>query len=55
MRQVGHLGEDYEEWVHQPIIGKESPRFFHSSFFEVPKTLATLHFSYHSFILMYQN
>jgi hypothetical protein len=38
LRQVGHLGEDYEEWVHQPIMRKESPRFFHSSFLEVPKT-----------------
>lgn len=33
--QVGHLGEAYEEWVHQPIMGKEGPRFFHSSFLEL--------------------
>ncbi|KAL1538388.1 cytochrome P450 [Salvia divinorum] len=26
--QVGHLGEDYQEWIHQPIVCKESPRFF---------------------------
>lgn len=33
--QVGHLGEDYEEWVHQPIATKEGPRFFQSDFWEV--------------------
>ncbi|XP_021888506.1 LOW QUALITY PROTEIN: dihydroceramide fatty acyl 2-hydroxylase FAH1-like [Carica papaya] len=32
--QVGHLGEDYEEWVHQPIVSKEGPRFFESDFWE---------------------
>ncbi|CAN7115499.1 unnamed protein product [Brassica rapa subsp. narinosa] len=32
--QVGHLGEAYEEWVHQPIVTKEGPRFFHSDFWE---------------------
>ncbi|CAN6814022.1 unnamed protein product [Brassica oleracea] len=32
--QVGHLGESYEEWVHQPIVTKEGPRFFHSDFWE---------------------
>ncbi|CAD5320373.1 unnamed protein product [Arabidopsis thaliana] len=32
--QVGHLGEDYEEWVHQPIATKEGPRFFQSDFWE---------------------
>lgn len=26
--QVGHLGEEYQEWVHQPIVSKEGPRFF---------------------------
>ncbi|KAJ3670041.1 hypothetical protein LUZ60_010365 [Juncus effusus] len=26
--QVGHLGERYQEWVHQPIVSKEGPRFF---------------------------
>ncbi|PON50316.1 Fatty acid hydroxylase [Parasponia andersonii] len=26
--QVGHLGEAYDEWVHQPIVSKEGPRFF---------------------------
>ncbi|KAI3466889.1 hypothetical protein Pfo_023552 [Paulownia fortunei] len=25
---VGHLGEAYEEWVHQPIVSKETPQFF---------------------------
>ncbi|CAH8343457.1 unnamed protein product [Eruca vesicaria subsp. sativa] len=32
--QVGHLGDDYEEWVHQPIVSKEGPRFFKSDFWE---------------------
>ncbi|KAI8568530.1 hypothetical protein RHMOL_Rhmol02G0208000 [Rhododendron molle] len=32
--QVGHLGEDYQEWVHQPIASKEGPRFFESNFWE---------------------
>ncbi|ESQ52083.1 hypothetical protein EUTSA_v10017638mg, partial [Eutrema salsugineum] len=31
---VGHLGEAYEEWVHQPIVTKEGPRFFQSDFWE---------------------
>lgn len=33
--QVGHLGETYQEWVHQPIATKEGPRFFESDFWEV--------------------
>ncbi|GLT53707.1 hypothetical protein SLA2020_269600 [Shorea laevis] len=32
--QVGHLGLDYQEWVHQPIVSKETPRFFESDFWE---------------------
>ncbi|CAA6675154.1 unnamed protein product [Spirodela intermedia] len=32
--QVGHLGEAYDQWVHQPIVCKESPRFFKSDFCE---------------------
>ncbi|KAI3466890.1 hypothetical protein Pfo_023553 [Paulownia fortunei] len=32
--QVGHLGEDYQEWFHQPIVSKEGPRFFESVFWE---------------------
>ncbi|KAL7102569.1 hypothetical protein ACP275_08G128100 [Erythranthe tilingii] len=32
--QVGHLGEDYEEWVHQPIVTKETPRFFSNGLIE---------------------
>ncbi|KAL3683870.1 hypothetical protein R1sor_001892 [Riccia sorocarpa] len=32
--QVGYLGKDYDEWVHTPIISKESPRFFESDFLE---------------------
>ncbi|RWR88660.1 dihydroceramide fatty acyl 2-hydroxylase FAH1-like protein [Cinnamomum micranthum f. kanehirae] len=32
--QVGHLGEAYQEWVHQPIVCKEGPRFFASDFWE---------------------
>ncbi|VAI26618.1 unnamed protein product [Triticum turgidum subsp. durum] len=26
--QVGHLEEQYQDWVHQPIVSKEGPRFF---------------------------
>lgn len=33
--QVGHLGEGYQEWVHQPIVQKESPRFFANDLLEV--------------------
>ncbi|KAJ6796512.1 inositolphosphorylceramide-B C-26 hydroxylase isoform X1 [Iris pallida] len=32
--QVGHLGEAYQEWVHQPIVSKEGPRFFGNDFLE---------------------
>lgn len=32
--QVGHLGDSYEEWVHQPIISKEGPRFFENDALE---------------------
>ncbi|WZY81796.1 hypothetical protein YC2023_028180 [Brassica napus] len=42
---VGHLGEAYEEWVHQPIVTKEGPRFFHSDFWEVHKFLSPFLFS----------
>ncbi|KAK2966973.1 hypothetical protein RJ640_009543 [Escallonia rubra] len=34
LTQVGHLGEAYEEWVHQPIVSKETPRFFANHFLE---------------------
>ncbi|XP_072951973.1 dihydroceramide fatty acyl 2-hydroxylase FAH1-like [Typha angustifolia] len=33
--QVGHLGEHYQEWVHQPIVSKEGPRFFANDFLEL--------------------
>lgn len=33
--QVGYLGADYDQWVHDPIISRESPRFFESDFHEV--------------------
>nr|GMD05407.1 dihydroceramide fatty acyl 2-hydroxylase FAH1-like [Ipomoea batatas] len=33
--QVGHLGDTYQEWVHQPIASKEGPRFFESDFWEI--------------------
>ncbi|GLU17517.1 hypothetical protein SLE2022_338800 [Rubroshorea leprosula] len=33
--QVGHLGEAYDKWVHQPIISKEGPRFFCNDFCEL--------------------
>ncbi|KMT03841.1 hypothetical protein BVRB_8g188450 [Beta vulgaris subsp. vulgaris] len=32
--QVGHLGEAYDEWVHQPIVSKEGPRFFANDILE---------------------
>ncbi|XP_024198053.1 dihydroceramide fatty acyl 2-hydroxylase FAH2 isoform X1 [Rosa chinensis] len=32
--QVGHLGESYQEWVHQPIVCTEGPRFFENEFWE---------------------
>ncbi|KAM5587377.1 dihydroceramide fatty acyl 2-hydroxylase FAH2-like [Rosa sericea] len=32
--QVGHLGEAYHEWVHQPIVCTEGPRFFENEFLE---------------------
>lgn len=32
--QVGHLGEAYQEWVHQPIVSKEGPRFFQNNVLE---------------------
>ncbi|KAJ4770964.1 Fatty acid 2-hydroxylase [Rhynchospora pubera] len=32
--QVGHLGEQYQEWVHQPIVSKEGPRFFGNNVLE---------------------
>lgn len=33
--KVGHLGEAYEEWVHQPIVSKDGPRFFENEILEV--------------------
>lgn len=33
--QVGHLGEAYDKWVHQPVVSKECPRFFGNDFCEV--------------------
>ncbi|GAV91461.1 LOW QUALITY PROTEIN: FA_hydroxylase domain-containing protein, partial [Cephalotus follicularis] len=32
--QVDHLGEVYDKWVYQPILGKEGPRFFANDFCE---------------------
>ncbi|KAI0501393.1 hypothetical protein KFK09_016338 [Dendrobium nobile] len=32
--QVGHLGKAYQEWVHQPIVSKEGPRFFENNILE---------------------
>ncbi|KAG6554246.1 hypothetical protein Mapa_004162 [Marchantia paleacea] len=32
--QVGHLGEDYHDWVHQAIVTKETPFFFGNKFLE---------------------
>jgi len=33
--QVGHLEEQYQEWVHQPVVSKEGPRFFENGVLEV--------------------
>ncbi|XWS11522.1 hypothetical protein CRYUN_Cryun37aG0005600 [Craigia yunnanensis] len=33
--QVGHLGEAYDKWVHQPIVSKDGPRFFANDFCEL--------------------
>ncbi|CAM6088792.1 unnamed protein product [Calypogeia fissa] len=32
--QVGYLGADYDEWVHDPVVCKESPRFFEKDIYE---------------------
>ncbi|KAL0914486.1 hypothetical protein M5K25_014835 [Dendrobium thyrsiflorum] len=32
--QVGHLGKAYQEWVHQPIVSKDGPRFFENNILE---------------------
>lgn len=32
--QVGHLGKAYQEWVHQPIVSREGPRFFENNVLE---------------------
>lgn len=48
LSQVGHLGEAYQEWVHQPIVSKEGPRFFQSDFWEV----ITSYMSFGYFILL---
>ncbi|XP_042386580.1 dihydroceramide fatty acyl 2-hydroxylase FAH1-like, partial [Zingiber officinale] len=32
--QVGRLGDAYQEWVHQPIISREGPRFFANNVLE---------------------
>ncbi|KAJ7237322.1 hypothetical protein O6H91_Y445600 [Diphasiastrum complanatum] len=36
--QVGKLGDRYQEWVHDPILCKESPRFFESNVAELLTT-----------------
>ncbi|RWW17299.1 hypothetical protein BHE74_00003603, partial [Ensete ventricosum] len=41
---VGHLGEAYQEWVHQPIASKEGPRLFANDlleFWNLVKLIAT--------------
>ncbi|KAL0352775.1 UNVERIFIED_CONTAM: Dihydroceramide fatty acyl 2-hydroxylase FAH1 [Sesamum angustifolium] len=45
--QVGHLGEDYQEWVHQPIVSKEGPRFFESDFWRGNTIHYLLHGCHH--------
>eukprot|EP01018_Ginkgo_biloba_P018075 Gb_20420 [translate_table: standard] len=34
VHQVGYLGEQYQEWVHMPIVCKDPPRFFESNLAE---------------------
>ena len=38
--QVGHLEEQYQEWVHQPVVSKEGPRFFENGVLEVKYILS---------------
>ncbi|KAL9266564.1 Dihydroceramide fatty acyl 2-hydroxylase FAH1-like protein [Drosera capensis] len=33
--QVGHLGEAYDDWVHQPIVSKTGPRYFANDYAEL--------------------
>ncbi|RRT39924.1 hypothetical protein B296_00030033, partial [Ensete ventricosum] len=33
--KVGHLGEEYQDWVHQPIVSKEIPRLFANDILEL--------------------
>ncbi|KAL9688809.1 hypothetical protein QQ045_033233 [Rhodiola kirilowii] len=33
--QVGRLGEDYDKWVHVPIVSKKGPRFFGNDYLEM--------------------
>jgi dihydroceramide fatty acyl 2-hydroxylase len=33
--QVGHLGEQYQDWVHQPIVSQKGPRLFANGVLEV--------------------
>jgi hypothetical protein len=45
--QVGHLGADYDEWVHQPVLRKEeSPKFFENDLLEVRSIQLSPLFSY---------
>ncbi|CAM6092331.1 unnamed protein product [Calypogeia fissa] len=32
--QVGYLGLDYDDWVHDPVISRDTPRLFESDFCE---------------------
>uniref|UniRef100_A0A453JHC7 Uncharacterized protein n=2 Tax=Aegilops tauschii subsp. strangulata TaxID=200361 RepID=A0A453JHC7_AEGTS len=47
--QVGHLEEQYQDWVHQPIVSKEGPRFFANDVLEVSILFFLLHFIYLKF------
>ena len=40
--KVGHLEERYQEWVHQPIVSKEGPRFFGNDVLEVTHSIVLI-------------
>lgn len=41
--KVGHLEERYQEWVHQPIVSKEGPRFFGNDVLEVMHSIVLIY------------
>ena len=47
--QVGHLEEQYQDWVHQPIVSKEGPRFFANDVLEVNILFSFCYLSFPNF------